>query len=245
MLLCSESFFLFMFTNAVIILAQEFRLDSYIVDRPLPYLSKHSFINRSEQNITIKNCSLETIAPEAFKNVKAAKIYIIENPLRILRRRMFNLVMVDELYCDRNQISEIEPGTFHYVHPIYEDALQILSLSNNKLHTIKRGVFSGTNFRKILLNSNKIDYIEFGSFENMPYLLALHLGDNMLQRIDIGIFNGFPNPMLLRLSGNKINFIHRRAFENSTFLSLDLQDNDLGNVEKEYFINALIGWYFI
>ncbi|CAG9854257.1 unnamed protein product [Phyllotreta striolata] len=221
--------------------AQDFRLDSHLADRSLFYLAKNSFVGRSEGDITIKNCSIETIAPEAFKNVRVNRINITGNPLSVLRRRIFSFVVVDEIYFDGNNISEIETGTFHYIYPVKEESLQILSLSHNKLRKIKRGVFSGTNFKKLMLSYNEIYYIQYAAFENMPYLLSLSLAHNKLQSIDSGIFNNFLNPTMLSVSDNKLNYIHPVAFENSTFLSLDLQRNNLSDIKKEYFANTFIG----
>ncbi|CAG9826072.1 unnamed protein product [Diabrotica balteata] len=238
--------FLFVSTIATSIFCQEFRLSSYNENQQLSVLQKHAFADRIEQgSITVKNCSVEKIEPEAFYNVNVKKIVITDNTFTYLRRRMFSHVMVDELYLDHNKIDSIEPGTFNYVLPVYDDALQILSLTHNKLEVVTRGMFSGTNFRKVLLNYNEIDSIEFGSFEHMPYLLALGLNGNKLQSLGTGIFTNLKNPLFLALAENNMHFLHMRAFENSTIMSLDLQKNNLGKITRESFVHTQIGWLYV
>lgn len=211
-------------------------------------LKRHTYYNTTEYEVFLLGDNILEIELEAFKNVELYTLYIQGNPLEKIRKGVFVNVWTNEMYIFGNNISTIEPGSFQDIHSWEENGIFRLSLSYNKLEAITKGIFNKTKFRSLLLNSNKIKYIEPGSFEGMPHLLEIELAGNLLERIDTGVFQALVAPSFwirLIFQSNKITFVDPYAFENTTLYTLDLRENKLVTLSPKYFKRTSIGTFLV
>ncbi|KAJ8956558.1 hypothetical protein NQ318_019282 [Aromia moschata] len=201
-------------------------------------LEKYSFLHVISEEVTIDDCGLYDIEIEAFENSTIYRLNITKNPLEELKNGVFVNVYLHEVFLLENKIREVEPGSLHDIHPFEGRRVESLSLGSNRMEGIRAGVFNGTKFSRLFFNWNKIEYVESGAFDDMHQLLQIDLSHNLLQRIEVGVFQNLATPassVWLDFGRNRIRRIHRRAFENTSVLTLNLEDNDLGFITKNYF----------
>lgn len=189
-----------------------------------------------EADILIEGANLTTIERAAFMNVKIPVIDIIHNEVESLTNEMFKNISVRELFLNNNQIKSIQIGTFNDVHPFDRDGVFILSLYGNRLTSIRRGVFNKLEINTLFLQDNLISFIQKRSFRDMPKLKHLDLSGNLLENVGTGIFQNLGDSVLLKLSKNKISFIHGNAFKDNTNLQLYLNHNEI-NITRKHFTN--------
>ncbi|KAJ8918985.1 hypothetical protein NQ315_016889 [Exocentrus adspersus] len=207
-------------------------------------LKKHSYYKISKERVTLRDVGLKQIELEAFKDATIRELIIIGNPLKEIRKGVFVNLSTHEVYLEECDISKIEAGAFHELHPLESYGIYYLSLSRNKLETIKKGVFTGTKFRKLILSYNKIATVEAGAFDGMVHLLEVDLEMNLLSKIGVGVFQNIPGPnrwVDLVFRSNRIKHIDPYAFENTTINNLYLDGNQLGTVSQSYFRGSTIG----
>lgn len=190
-----------------------------------------------ETFIYIQATNLTTIEPEAFLNVTIDRIDITDNELDTLTMGMFVNVSLRYFYLNDNKIKSIQPGTFNGIHPYVENGSFTLSIYGNKLKSINKGIFNGLDIDTLYLQRNQIDFIEKEAFNYMPKLEYLDLSRNLLDTIGVGIFQNLGDSIRIQLNGNKIEFVDSRAFENNTYLQINLKNNKVDMV-KGYFSNS-------
>ncbi|XP_018569938.1 uncharacterized protein LOC108909945 isoform X1 [Anoplophora glabripennis] len=220
-----------MFFSDIIVASIGFVLVIFFVAEDVKVLKKHSYYNNTIQEIVLYEVNLGDIELEAFKDLSVYLLQISENPLERLRNGVFVNVSTHEMLLFGNDIKTIEPGTFQDLRPLEKGGIRMLSLSFNKLGVIQNGIFTNTKFRQLFLVANDIKYIESGSFDGMVNLVELNLEDNLLESVEVGIFQNLATPASwvdLSLAGNVIEFVDVYAFENTTLHDLDLRDNQLG-----------------
>lgn len=223
-------------------------LISIAAAKDVKVLKKHAYYNTTAYDVFLVNVNLQEIELEAFKNAEVYSLFITSNPLKEIKKGTFVNVSTNEMYIVSNAISTVEPGSFHDLHPLEENGISSLSLTGNKLEGIRKGIFNKTKFRSLYLDSNRIRYIEPGSFEGMPHLLGIDLEDNLLERIDTGVFQNLVAPSFwvrLIFRNNKLTFVDAHAFENTILYTLDLRDNKLGALSPMYFKNTSIGTFLL
>ncbi|XP_018569940.1 leucine-rich repeat-containing protein 15-like [Anoplophora glabripennis] len=233
-----------MFSRNTLVASVGFVLVLFSAAEDVKVLKKHTYYNTSLDEVVLMTVNLQEIELEAFKDISVYFIQIYDNPLEKLRKGIFVNVSIHEMMFFGNNITTIEPGTFHGLHPLEERGILLLSLSNNKLGNIKKGIFNNTKFRKLDLSTNRIKFIEPDSFDGMVDLFQLDLSVNFLEKIDVGVFQNLATPtgwVQLSLARNKIKFIDPYAFENTTLYTVDLQNNQLGSLTSHYFKRTSIG----
>uniref|UniRef100_A0A452GMM7 G-protein coupled receptors family 1 profile domain-containing protein n=1 Tax=Gopherus agassizii TaxID=38772 RepID=A0A452GMM7_9SAUR len=121
-----------------------------------------------------------------------------------------------------NNISELQPSTFHHL-----GFLEELRLSGNQLSQIPEEAFSGLYSLKILrLDANLISVVPKKSFEGLPSLRHLWLDDNALTEIPVQALNNLPALQAMTLALNLIWHIPDYAFQNlSSLVVLHLHNN--------------------
>uniref|UniRef100_A0A8C0HHD7 Leucine rich repeat containing G protein-coupled receptor 6 n=1 Tax=Chelonoidis abingdonii TaxID=106734 RepID=A0A8C0HHD7_CHEAB len=123
-----------------------------------------------------------------------------------------------------NNISELQPSTFHHLRFLEE-----LRLSGNQLSQIPGEAFSGLYSLKILrLDANLISVVPKKSFEGLPSLRHLWLDDNALTEIPVQALNNLPALQAMTLALNLIWHIPDYAFQNlSSLVVLHLHNNQI------------------
>ncbi|CAL7937555.1 unnamed protein product [Xylocopa violacea] len=111
------------------------------------------------------------------------KIKIENMPIRRITAETFSMFGADlwVLICSHCNTMDIEPGAFQHLNN-----LQQLTLTNNRLTTVRESWFKGLDSLTFLdLNYNSIESIEYGVFKNLPSLVDLRLSGNRLECLNI------------------------------------------------------------
>ena len=109
--------------------------------------------------------------------------------------------------------------------------LHFLLLQNNRISSLRKGMFEGINRLKGLdLTENPIDYMEPGTFQSMHSLQTLYIqGSIHLGELHNGTFRGMRNLLHLKLNNNQIKNVHAKAFHGLRRLeTLELNGNRIG-----------------
>ena len=109
--------------------------------------------------------------------------------------------------------------------------LHFLLLQNNRISSLRKGIFEGLNKLKGLdLTENPVYYIEPGTFQSMHSLVTLYIqGSIHLEELHNGTFRGMRNLLHLRLNNNQIKNVHAKAFHGLRRLeTLELNGNRIG-----------------
>ncbi|XP_077867191.1 uncharacterized protein LOC144356208 [Saccoglossus kowalevskii] len=144
-----------------------------------------------------------------------------------------NLVSLRILTLYNNKIHSIEPGTFALL-----PQLRIIRLENNNLSSLTLGMFNGTErLEELELNGNRITDIEDGVFQYLQQLETLDLANNELSNLTPDIFLGLQNLQTLKLNGNL--FSEFFSFLLPAIQVLDLSDNPITILESNVFENLI------
>lgn len=218
------------------------KVSNRILFEELKVLPTHAFKDYPspmgwENSILIQGTNLSTIEPEAFLNVRVHDLDVIHNPLEVLSTQMFVNVSVRSLALNDNNIKSIQFGTFDKIYPYDKGSSFKLYLYGNRLESISRGLFNGLDIVDLYLQKNLIKSIEQGAFNHMPKLEFIHLAENRLETIGVGLFQNLGDDIHLILRNNKISFVDSGAFVNTTHLILNLKGNNVDMI-KGYFDNS-------
>ncbi|XP_065448405.1 leucine-rich repeat-containing G-protein coupled receptor 6 isoform X8 [Chrysemys picta bellii] len=145
-----------------------------------------------------------------------------------------------------NNISELQPSTFHHLRFLEElrlsgnqlsqipgeafsglYSLKILMLQNNQLSRIPAEALRDLpNLQSLRLDANLISVVPKKSFEGLPSLRHLWLDDNALTEIPVQALNNLPALQAMTLALNLIWHIPDYAFQNlSSLVVLHLHNN--------------------
>ncbi|XP_019401914.1 PREDICTED: leucine-rich repeat-containing G-protein coupled receptor 6 [Crocodylus porosus] len=145
-----------------------------------------------------------------------------------------------------NNISELQPNTFHHMRFLGElrlsgnqlfripgeafsglYSLKILMLQNNQLRRIPAEALRDLpNLQSLRLDANLISLVPEKSFEGLPSLRHLWLDDNALTEIPVQALNNLPALQAMTLALNQIGHIPDYAFQNlSSLVVLHLHNN--------------------
>ncbi|XP_020291799.1 protein artichoke-like isoform X2 [Pseudomyrmex gracilis] len=154
-----------------------------------------------------------------------------------------------------NQLKQISPDTFKYLH-----RLQYLNLSGNPLYSGFPPVFPSSlinldvsytklkilptvlllnlvSLEKISLAGNQLQEIDEGTFQHLYNLTAIDLSYNAIDRIANGAFVGLINLQSLNLRGNKLTSFVGEHFNTGTGLEiLDLSENRISQLSPTAFV---------
>ena len=140
---------------------------------------------------------------------------------------------LSDLDLSGNRISDIGLNVFTNRYNLRN--LRNISLSNNKLTSLRDGVFDGLkSLRYLYLSRNRLSDIGLHVFSNQSALRNLrniHLNDNLLTALQDGVFDGLKSLRYLYLGGNPISDIGLRVFSNRS---------NLRNLRHIYLNNSLL-----
>ncbi|XP_012231149.2 carboxypeptidase N subunit 2-like [Linepithema humile] len=210
----------------------------------------------SLQALTLTGNSITTIEPGAFRDLTALKtLNLHRNSIRDLRRSTFseltalkelNLAYnkiikaafaelprsVDSLHLDYNDIDVLEEGDF------VQAPRFTLSLTGNKIASVKRGAFDLPTLRDLYLNKNALRTIEGDSYEGLGRLRRLWLSENGISEIHKGACKNLGSLYILDISKNPFRKLENGALHglNTGFgTSLYIYENNLKEMQGGIF----------
>jgi len=171
------------------------------------------------------------VSVETFANVSALEVLDLSyNNLRILDINILKVLpKLSLLKFERNEISEIMPGTFDKISP-----LEYLDLDHNRIKHLESDTFNVlVNLKYIHLQGNQLQYLHPDTFIGLPKLQSLLLSKN--SGLQIPIYRHFINSHSLKhlgISGCNVSSVSVETFANVTALEwLDLSYNNLRSLD--------------
>ncbi|KAJ8393559.1 hypothetical protein AAFF_G00060320 [Aldrovandia affinis] len=133
-----------------------------------------------------------------------------------------------------NNISELQPNTFHNLHFLGE-----LRLSGNHLRDIPGQVFTGLyNLKVLMLQNNQIEQLPSEAPWDLPNLLSLRLDANLISEVPERTFLGLHSLRHLWLDDNALTDIPVRALNNlPTLQAMTLALNRIHHIPDAAFRN--------
>lgn len=138
-----------------------------------------------------------------------------------------------ELILHHNGIEVLIPRKFHQLRNLYK-----LDLSNNQIHSVKRGAFAGLRrVTQLLLESNpELVVLEPEAFLGLSSLQILNISSSRIHILKKNTFDGLTSLRHLLLRSNLINEIEDGAFRSlNSLVSLDMRGNDIRYFTKTVF----------
>lgn len=138
-----------------------------------------------------------------------------------------------ELILHHNNIEVLIPRKFHQLRNLYK-----LDLSNNQIHSVKRGAFAGLRrVTQLLLESNpELVILEPEAFLGLSSLQMLNISSSRILALRKNTFDGLTSLRHLLLRSNMIVEIEDGAFRSLTSLvSLDMRGNEIRYFTKVIF----------
>ncbi|XP_070497778.1 uncharacterized protein [Chironomus tepperi] len=126
------------------------------------------------------------------------------------------LTNLQELYLDRNPLTELKDETF-----LTLQSLRILSLAHCQLTRLNGVMFYDfINMHTLRMNDNEIEMLPEGAFHNMTSLEVLYIGNNRIGSLNATHFGGSMSSIrIINAPSNRINAIDRNLIENSPNLN--------------------------
>lgn len=184
--------------------------------------------------VDFTNCQLEEVPGKMPASV--ADYRLGNNKLTELKAASFeNITNLRLITLNNNQISKVEDKAFGYLEHIVE-----IWLSNNKLKSIPRllprnlhklfldhnGIYEigrrnfpiNSQLEVLSLDTNKVERIYNGAWDEMPMLKSINLNANKLKVVTTGSFSNISTLECLKLSNNPIELIENAALKGLTNL---------------------------
>ena len=139
---------------------------------------------------------------------------------------------LEQLIFDNCAIEEFEEDCFSEA---IEQITESLTITNNKLASVKEGTFRNIQLKEIYLHNNRIKILEDDSFSNLSNLEILNLNQNNLQMLNPDAFSELPKLHTLNLVFNQIRILQEGVFK---FFSANpvvhLKCNQISRVEDAF-----------
>lgn len=138
-----------------------------------------------------------------------------------------------ELILRHNNIKVLIPRKFNQLRNLYK-----LDLSNNQIHSVKRGAFAGLRrVTQLLLESNpELVILEPEAFLGLSSLQMLNISSSRIMALRKNTFDGLTSLRHLLLRSNMIVEVEDGAFRSLTSLvSLDMRGNEVRHFTKSVF----------
>lgn len=211
------------------------------------------------QNLKVSDNQLSRIDPDTFSETESlVNIDLTKNQIGEVFAGTFNdLLFLEKILLDSNQIREINRRAFvnlpnlriislknNWISDLDEDAFTKLNstanevylfLDNNKIHTLRRGSFSGIQgLKHIGLSGNKIKIISSQAFVDLPNLESIVIE---YQSTDQSSSSDTPYPHIAWVTPRH-GLIESDAFFNlSSLTSIIIRENSFSKIEARAFHN--------
>ncbi|KAF5283016.1 hypothetical protein FQA39_LY04887 [Lamprigera yunnana] len=176
------------------------------------------------QILNLERNSLQSIPADTFAPMSNLHTLIISyNKITYLDAYSLNgLYVLSLLGLDNNLLEGIHPEAFRNC-----SSLQDLNLNGNVLSTVPLALKNMRLLRTVDLGENSISALDDPGFRGMNNLYGLRLIGNQLQNISKRAFADLPALQILNLARNKIQRIEHGAFESSPTLQAIRLDANL------------------
>nr|XP_058952955.1 G-protein coupled receptor GRL101-like [Pocillopora verrucosa] len=143
-----------------------------------------------------------------------------------------NLTMLEELWLQDNNFTELPPNLFQDLKSLKE-----LYLSNNKLKSLPDGLFNSLSKLTYLdLSNNELENLPAYAFKNIRAVKFLKMEYNKIKKLHEDQFQGLVELLDLYLSENKIEALPDKIFKGVKKLrSLNIFGNRIQNVTSTTF----------
>ncbi|XP_078236942.1 relaxin receptor 1-like [Pogona vitticeps] len=202
---------------------------------------------------------IQTLSSTTFSGlVKLRRLYLGSNSITDLQPQAFqDLHSLQWLLLDNNKITKILPSVFvglksliflglhnNSLRAMPADSmctqmpkLNWLDLEGNQLRALRRDDFRGCSELTVLvLNRNKIEWIEDGTFSALEKLVELDLSSNKLKEILPTSLRGLHALQQLNISHNPLDQIYPDEFDHVPHLrSLSLEGLEIPNIQNRMF----------
>ncbi|XP_066253458.1 toll-like receptor 6 [Euwallacea similis] len=180
------------------------------------------------QILNLEHNSLETIPADTFAPMNNLHTLIISyNKITYLDAYSLNgLYVLSLLALDNNLLEGIHPEAFRNC-----SSLQDLNLNSNQLKAVPLALKDMRLLRTVDLGENLITYLEEPGFRGLVNLYGLRILGNRVQNVSKRAFADLPALQILNLAKNKIQRIEHGSFSNSPNLqAIRLDSNQLTDV---------------
>lgn len=174
-----------------------------------------------------------TLPSDKFNDLLSVKkLRLRGNDLKYIEIGFFlRFLQLESLELDRNNLL-LDDDTFRGL-----DKLKFLSLSDNKLTNISRGLFDLISLEKLELWKNELTRIEQSTFERLTNLTTLELSYNKLNFIHDEAFRNLRKLANVSLKSNEITNISRKLFESTLLEKIEISNNKNINLSNNIFQN--------
>lgn len=205
----------------------------------LPIVGEHeSGISRDEVKSLTGDDSVIRIFPnliiDQFVNLERVnmdRIYMEEFDQPIFHCERLRVVVVDD-----NTIPHVPGGIFQNCRN-----LLMISLANNRIWTIDKDAFIGTDLEILSLENNKISALHPSTFAPVPNLFDFYMNSNLIEVVHVDTFRALQKLHILDLSNNKIKFWTKDHLPDQPELwKVNLAKNEIKTLSADVFVNAPI-----
>lgn len=149
-------------------------------------------------DLFLQNNHIKNISPGAFPR----EIFYLDlknNDLEELQTSVFaNIGIWKYLDLSNNSLINLQPGAFA------NSTLTEIRLGQNKLQSVKIGIFNGTKINILDLQDNEISNLEEECFYDMHQISSIDLRNNKITKFRKYRFNDLQNLRFIWLEGNPV-----------------------------------------
>lgn len=120
--------------------------------------------------------------------------------------------------------------------------VQVIDLFNNSIHHLEKDNFLDVNLQnlhKIFMKNCQIRTIHPNAFKGLAVLIELDLSNNLIDKLEAGIFNDLEKFRILVLNNNAIKVLPQYIFSDLPFLfRVEIKNNNLKMIEPYAFKNV-------
>ena len=157
---------------------------------------------RNLGNLTFLNLQYQKIThlrPESFQGLQSiVTIDLSGNNITTPQELFSEHTNLQELYLDRNRVTELRKGMFNNLHFLIS-----LRLQSNQMTTIEGGTFSHLfRLERLDLSQNLLTGLIPGIFHGLESIRFIGLSSNRLTTVSSEVFEELPRPLEIGLYGN-------------------------------------------
>ncbi len=187
------------------------------------------------EELDLRKNRIELIKSYSFKGLSFLKfLYIGQNPIKLIESNAFAFLISLQSNFDLSLQYLSDLSSYFYSNVSNANKINQLTLKSSLISTLKNFTFYGLESLTFLdISENELKSIEIYAFRNLINLRTIHLKNNLLIAIDLGIFNN--NLGDVNFEGNRLTSLSGTTFNSSRVREVILVDNRLEDIEKNLF----------